>query len=55
MGGKLARKALVIYNTVNQSNDFAKLEGLRDEKGAHERWDRERKKQNLPGGAGENV
>ena len=36
-GEKLARKALVIYNMVNQSSDFAKLEGRRDEKGAHER------------------
>ena len=36
-GKKLARKALVIYNMVNQSNDFTKLEGRRDEKGAHER------------------
>ena len=36
-GEKLARKALVIYNMVNQSNDFTKLEGRRDEKGAHER------------------
>ena len=33
----MARKALVIYNMVNQSKDFAKLEGQRD-KGAHERW-----------------
>ena len=34
----MARKALVIYNMVSQSKDFAKLEGQRDEKGAHERW-----------------